>query len=246
MSNHWLNGMRFGDRARIGVIVPASGTVLDHEWARMLPEGVLAPGARVRLDGGAADQLEAFVGAVPASAAMLSGVKPTIIALACALGTAFRGPDKEVELLQEISTAAGRPALGMARSAIEALLTLGARRVALLTPYSDSASDWLRNYLLASGFETGLSARLPVSPAAAAEMEPDEVAAAARTLLAQDSESDALWLACGNVRTLEIVEQLENTTGRAVVSSNVALLWASVRRCGLQDVVEGAGRIWSH
>ena len=154
-SNHWLSATRFGYRARIGVIAPAAGTVLDHEWARLLPLGVVAPGARARLDGGTVGDLEAFVGTIPQQAAMMASVKPNVVALACALGTAFRGPEREYDLLSGMAAAAGCPALGMAHSAAQALRSLGARRVALLTPYSDEANHWLQAYLTASGLEFG-------------------------------------------------------------------------------------------
>src|SRR5436305_319194 len=124
--NHWLNATRFGHRARIGVIAPAAGTVLDHEWARLLPQGVVAPGARARLDSGTVDALEAFVGIIPEQVAVISSLKPNVVALACALGTAFRGPGRESDLLGDMAAAAGCPALGMAHSAAQALRSLGA------------------------------------------------------------------------------------------------------------------------
>lgn len=243
--NHWLHSARFGHRARIGLVAPAAGMVLDHEWARMLPEGVVAAGARARLDGGTADHLEAFIGAVPSQAAAIAAARPNVVALACALGTAFRGPARESALLDEMAVAAGCPALGMAHSAALALHALGARRIALLTPYSDEANGWLQAYLAASGFEPGAARRLPVEAAAAADLDPAEVARCAMELLALDRGSDALWLACGNVRTVEIVETLERDAGRTIVSSNIALLWASLRRCGLADRIKGVGCLWN-
>ncbi|MCC6777315.1 MAG: hypothetical protein IT537_11900 [Hyphomicrobiales bacterium] len=223
--NHWLHSARFGHRARIGLVAPAAGMVLDHEWARMLPEGVVAPGARARLDGGTADHLEAFIGAVPSQAAAIASARPDVVALACALGTAFRGPARESALLGEMAVAAGCPALGMAHSAAQALHA--------------------QAYLAASGFEPGAARRLPVEPAAAADLDPAEVASCAMELLALDRGSDALWLACGNVRTIEIVETLERDAGRTIVSSNIALLWASLRRCGLADRIKGVGCLWN-
>jgi maleate isomerase len=244
--NHWLKGARFGHRARIGVIAPAAGIVLEHEWARLLPEGVIAPAARARLDGGGRSDLEAFVRAVPHQVDVIACTKPNVVVLACALGTAFRGPAPESELLDMMAAAAGCPALGMARSAVQALRALGARRVALLSPYSEEANGWLAAYLAESGIEVGRCGRLAVGPAAAADLEPAEVAQCASDLLEIDPGADALWLACGNVRTLEIVESLESATGRVVVSSNIALLWASLRKCGLSDQIKGVGRLWRH
>ena len=56
----------------------------------------------------------------------------------------------------------------------------------------------------------------------------------------------AASLACGNVRSLEIIDELEVETGRIILSSNLALLWAALRACGLADRIEGAGRLLRH
>jgi maleate isomerase len=129
---------------------------------------------------------------------------------------------------------------------MSALRVLEARRVAVLTPYDARANTWLGEYLAAAGFEPTQIGTLPVGPAAAAGLAPQEVALAARGLLKSAPGTDTLWVACGNVQTLEIVEELESQSGCAVVSSNLALLWASLRKCGILDRTVGGGRLWLH
>lgn len=232
-----------GTLAHIHVFAPAAGTVLNLEWTRLLPPHVVVSNSRVPLAGGAAADLDAFVHAVKNDAPKSVSAKPSAIAVACALATAFRGSARENELLQSLTETAGCPAVGMANSASTALRALGARRVAILTPYDATANAWLRDYIAIAGFEPSKIGTIPGGPAAAGYLEPEDVARAAHILLNSASNADALWIACGNVRTLEIIEELERLTGCAVVSSNLALLWACMRRCGIPGQMNGIGRL---
>ena len=163
---------RIGTRARIYVFAPAAGTVLDLEWARLLPDGVLASNARVPLAGGTAADLDAFVHAVKNDAPKSAPARPAAIAVACALATAFRGSAQENEFLQSLTATAGCPAVGMASSSTSALRTLGARRVAILTPYDATANAWLRDYVAAAGFQPSHVGTMPCGPAAAGKSVP--------------------------------------------------------------------------
>jgi len=56
-------------------------------------------------------------------------------------------------------------------------------------------------------------------------------------------EADALFLSCTNLRTFEIIEELEDRTGLPVISSNSATLCAALRVAGYEAAVSGLGRL---
>ena len=51
----------YGWRARLGLVIPANNTVIEPEFARMLPEGVTAFGAKIRSHGLSAKGIERMV-----------------------------------------------------------------------------------------------------------------------------------------------------------------------------------------
>ncbi len=56
-------------------------------------------------------------------------------------------------------------------------------------------------------------------------------------------DADAVMLACGNWRTLGIVDRLEATLGKPVVTTNQVTLWAALRLIGHTAPVPGWGRL---
>jgi maleate isomerase len=58
-------------------------------------------------------------------------------------------------------------------------------------------------------------------------------------------EADAIFISCGGLRSLEIVEALENEVGKPVVVSNQAMFWNALRMAGIDDKIEGYGRLFT-
>ena len=58
-------------------------------------------------------------------------------------------------------------------------------------------------------------------------------------------EADVIFLSCGGIRSLEVVQEIESETGKPVITSNQAQMWSCLRRAGIRDPIEGFGRIFS-
>ena len=56
-------------------------------------------------------------------------------------------------------------------------------------------------------------------------------------------DAEAVFISCGALRSLEIVDALENKLGKPVVCSNQAMLWDCLRRAGIADQFSGYGRL---
>jgi len=57
------------------------------------------------------------------------------------------------------------------------------------------------------------------------------------------SAVDGIFLSCGNVRSVEILDELESRTGKPVVSSAQASIWKSIRLAGIAEPVAGYGSL---
>ena len=57
-------------------------------------------------------------------------------------------------------------------------------------------------------------------------------------------ETEALFISCSNFRTLALINELEQETGRPVVTSNQASMWGTLRSIGDLRTIEGAGRLF--
>ena len=56
-------------------------------------------------------------------------------------------------------------------------------------------------------------------------------------------KADAYLLSCTTVRSSEVAEALEQVLGRPVVTSNTATVWHCLRMMGVDDRVNGYGRL---
>jgi len=57
-------------------------------------------------------------------------------------------------------------------------------------------------------------------------------------------ESQAIFIACSNFRTLEFIEPLEKKLDKPVVSSNLSSLWKMLRLLGDGRSLPRAGRLF--
>ena len=62
-------------------------------------------------------------------------------------------------------------------------------------------------------------------------------------LAADHSDADALVLSCTDMRSVEIIERLEQAIGKPVISSNQAMMFQALQHAGIEDTVPGYGNI---
>lgn len=236
---------RPGHRGRIGVIQPAPGVLLEHEWPSVLPADVLFPVARIRMRGATAAHYTEIADASPAAAEDLVSAGADVIAYACSVGSLFAGAAAEARLLAALAAASGKPAVSIADASMRGLSRLGARRIAVLTPYPAETNALVSAYARERGVEVVAELGLPVGIALIGDLSAEEIAKLATDAMAGVPQADALWIPCSAVRTLAAIDTIEAATGRAVVSGSQALLWAALRAIGIDDALD-CGRLGRH
>jgi maleate cis-trans isomerase len=213
-----------------GLLVPASNRVMEQDFIRWLPAGgrlnvnrLNAP--RVRPDD-MRENLEALTTGVDEAARLLDLAQPEVIGFGCTSGSFLNGPGWDEEMRRRIAAAARTPRVVVtARAVVEALQALGAKRIAVATPYPDSVNVLLKAYLGHFGFEiTGFEAVDGWKAGGIANLPPE---AAADLVRRSDSpRADAVFVSCTNFRAGEIIDALEAQAGKPVVTANQATFWA--------------------
>jgi maleate isomerase len=56
-------------------------------------------------------------------------------------------------------------------------------------------------------------------------------------------DADALFISCGALRSLDIIEALEQKVGKPIICSNQAMMWDVLCRAGINDRIEGYGSL---
>ena len=116
-------------------------------------------------------------------------------------------------------------------AAASGLKAFGARRISVLTPYTLETSRPMADYFLALGFDIARFTCLGLTDdREMARISPSDIVAFAKEAIAPDS--DALFISCTAVRAAGVAAEIEATTGKPVVTSNLATAWACLRLCG--------------
>jgi maleate isomerase len=232
-----------GARGMIGLIVPSNNTVILPEFYSALPDGVTAYETRMRVEGDLTPEtLRKMVGDAEAAADLLRQTRVDFICYCCMASTIVKGWDWERDLLARFSTKARKGVTSANCTLRDALTALGAKRVALVTPYPDDLNALLPAFFSAGGFEVVAVAGTPIRDVAAVRgLSPDQILRSAGSVAAKGI--DAVCLLATDMATFPIIERLEREIGCPIVTSNQALLWASLRALGVTDRIHGLGKL---
>ena len=214
----------YGDRGRIGLIVPSSNTTNEPEFTGALPSGVSLHATRTRLDGVDADSLSAMADDVERCADLLTTADVDVVAYGCTTGSLVHGPGYDEEIEARIEEAAGVPAVATAASAKRAFDALDADSLAVTTPYVDDLNEREAAFLDAAGYDVVAMRGLGISSNTDIGAQTPETAADA-ACEADDPEADAVFVSCTNYRTFEMVADAERDLGKPGVTSDQATLW---------------------
>jgi maleate isomerase len=232
-----------GSRGMIGLIVPSNNTVILPEFYSALPEGVVAFETRMRVEGDLTPEaLRQMVADADAAADLLRQTGVDFICYCCMASTIVKGWDWERDLLARFASKARKGVTSANCALRDALTALGAKRVAMVTPYPEDLNALLPAFFSAGGFEVTAVAGTPVRDVAAVRgLSPDQILRSARSIAARGI--DAVCLVATDMQTFPIIDPLEREIGCPVVTSNQALLWASLRALGVTEPIGGLGKL---
>ena len=231
----------YGERLRVGLILPNRNVVAEADAQAMLPTGVSIHTTRLKLHGTTtADIKEMSDGAE--SAAMLLGAAPIGIIVFHCTAVSTSDPAMGDQLVARIEKAANKKAIATSQGLVAALNALRAKRIVMLTPYPQAVNDAEVRFLNHFGFdvlhEIGLNLPSTVSTASVTPEQWFE-----KALAMKRTDADAYFLSCTNIRVLSIIDELEHRLEAPVITSNQAMLWHCLRQSGINDVVRGYGQI---
>ncbi len=231
-----------GSLARIGVLTPDFDPVPESELWAMAPQGVSIHASRIPWTGDARSFAEPPH--VDSATGLLTGLKPRVIVYAFTSSSYALGAEADSALRARLETRArGIPVVLTATAASEGLRTLDVHRVALVHPpwFPEEVSGKGSDYFRAQGFEVVSCAR--IAPARRfTEVPPAEVYEWAKANVPRHAE--AVFIGGNGLRAIGVIEALEKTLGRPVLTANQVAFWQALRMAGVTSKMSQYGAIF--
>jgi len=221
-----------GTRA-VGLVVPEAAEVVPAEAALMYP-GLPFIAKGIALQSlSAAGYDEAIERVVPAAQSLAQQGAAAIMVIGTSL-TFYRGASFNQALIGRVTAATQLPCSTMSSALTDGLTEMNARRLAVVTAYSDDVNRLLAAFLAESGFDVRSlrSASVAQRVGEAARTTEDDIFRTGVAAFKEARDADAILIVCGGLMTLDVTPRLEARCGVSVVSSMPAALRAAAMIAG--------------
>lgn len=161
---------------------------------------------------------------LPRALRLIKTAGPRIVVFGCTSAGSLGGIEHDSGIARSIEEVTGASAITVIGAVVNRLRSLGARRVAVFTPYSTGITQSVADCIAEAGFEVAKSAGMGiVSNREIGRVLPDEIARFVEREF-KGSEADCAFLSCTNWRAVEAREGLRQTLGVPVITSNQACI----------------------
>lgn len=229
---------------RVGFIIPSSNRRFEPEAAAFLPSGMVPHVARARMTGASRAAPDVVLQRILDAARCLADARCELVFLHCTAHSTELGPEGERELLRAMREATGTEAAATGVAIRAALTALGARSVAVVTPYDGETTEEEVRYLEACNFGVVHARSYELAGSDAYCSTPPEFWRESMIANREHfADADAVLLSCANIRCLEALESIETAAGRPVVTSNQAALWFAARAAAMHGALPQFGSL---
>jgi len=242
---------------RIGQIVPSSNTTMETEIPAMLraregiePERFTFHSSRMRMKKVTKEELAAMDDESDRCALELSDAAVDVMGYACLVAIMSRGAGYHRDSqrrLEKVAEENGFPisVVSSAGALTDGLKVLGAKRVAIITPYMKPLTQMVIDYIEAEGIQVVDSIALEIADnLEVGRRDPELLKDIVKQLDVRQAEAVVLS-ACVQMPSLSSIQQVEDSLGLPVVSAATCTTYQMLQKLGLKAVVPKAGSLLS-
>jgi maleate isomerase len=234
----------YGHRARIGYTSPPLTTeIFPYEFYRIVPTGVTLVLTTLAIVVRSKDEVDASYDISMKAAREMAAAGCDIVVLGGVPINLSRGAADIEEVMRELEAKLNIKVASSASAQGAAARALGCRKVVVAQPYAHSDTDRIASYadhfgcevLGATGWGSAFNQIGRIPQNAAVEL--------GRKLMREHPDADTIMLPSPHWPTAGAIDVLEAEFGVNVLAAHQAIVWHALRRCGIDDRIEGFGRL---
>ncbi len=246
-SGVWVGNIPFDNgrhhRAKIGYVLLGTEQTIEDDVMALCPPGVGMHFSRLASSdlitnetlAAQADNL------APTAASLLPDGSLDVVCYGCTSGSLVIGEER---VHAELNRGAPHAkATSLIAGVIRALRAVNAKRIVIGSPYIREINDREARYMTDAGFEILSITGLEIEKDSDMVRVPPEFLIEYAVSLDQP-DADAIFISCGALRTLDVVDAIEQRLGKPVIVSNQAMIWDTLRLAGIADKIGGYGRLF--
>ena len=227
-------------KGKLGFVLLATEQTIIDDMVSIIPSGVGIHFGRVNIPDCITNENLAAIAPELTQCAktFLPDGSLDVVTYACTSGSLIIG-EEEVHRLLNLGAPNAKASCIIA-AVIRALNAVGAKNLVVTTPYLDEINTAELAYLNNAGFNIlefeGMnlekdSDMVRVSPAFIRDM----------AVKLDRDDADTIFISCGALRSIDVIDEIEQITGKPVITSNQAMAWDALRLAGINESVDGYG-----
>ena len=232
-------------RAKLGFILMSTDLAAESDFFDIAPKDVAIHITRLKTDDHTTNEtLSKHIEFMADAASRIQpDTKPDVISYSCTSGSIVIGENRVKEEIKK-----GAPytiPMTLVTGVVDALRELKVKNLVVGTPYLDEINTKEAEFLNKKGFTVlniqGLNLTKGIE---FGTVTPDYWIKFAQEI--NEELADAIFLSCGGIRSTEVIDQIEQKTGKPVITSNQAQMWSCLRRAGVEDKILGFGKLFNY
>ncbi len=242
-----------GYRAKFGIIGPSTNTIVQPDFDDMRPRGVTNHYSRIFTPNADAISNETFMaGTLTIAENVIDAVRsvmtcsPDYLVMGMSAITFYGGIKGADEFIKKVEDESGiKISVGSHSTAAALNAYNGIKRIAFVSPYYPVANAEVKKFFEESGFEVFRDVCLQCPTWTAIAEEPEDKL---RKVLRDDLDGDdvdAIVQVGTNLSMVHLAAEAEVWLGKPVIAINTATYWHALRANGIDDQIEGFGRLMS-
>lgn len=233
----------YGAKGRIGLIVPANNSVIEPEFWSVLPQGFSVHATRILAKGDLTPEaIRRMERDTDAAVEQIAATGVDVIAYCDMVTTFVMQAQWNESSMRRFAQATGVPCISAWTALRDALAKLGARRLAIGTPYPAAIHALVPAFFQGKEFEVTSHGTLDIlSMREVPTVDASRLNAFIKKL--NPGNAEALVLLATDLPSFSSIASLEAQYGIPVLTSNQTLLWRALS--GLGGSVANLGRLFN-
>lgn len=233
-------------RRKLGLITLSTDLTTEYDFARLLPfDDIGIYSSRVAFANPTTpENLRAMSPGLTAAADLiLPGIALDAICYSCTAASVVIGDAEVADAIRQARP--GVPVVTPSSAALLGFAAMGISRISVLTPYLVQTSRPMAEYFTRHGLEVVRFACFGLQDdREMARVSRDSIIKAA--LAIDDPRSEGFFVSCTALPSIAAIREIEERSGKPVITSNQASAWSLLRHAGLGYKPQGYGRLFNH